>query len=459
MTNSYMRALTHIRSIERLSAMLALSASVMAACLTSSVQAASAETVDFTGKRINAIIGYPPGGGTDAVTRLLGRFMREHMPGKPTMVYRNIPAGRGTGGAEYVAHKTPKNGLYWYAGANNVVDGEMLRRKEVNYDPRTFNFIGGFDRSGSLILMRAEKRANFKNSTLPPVIIGTADGSDTWGELLVWGKIYLGWNIKFVIGYPGTASLLLAIQRGEIEAFGTSVAHIIDELLVTQKGYAAVSQIGSLRGGKVISRIGFENVPTLASEIEGKLPDDLAKQAFRYWTKSNEIDKFFFIAPGTPKEIIAVYRDAFDKTAKDPNFMRVARKQFGPDFGVQSHVDITDMVSETAYPDEKVLTLLRNMKVKVGLPTEPLTQEEKNRLIAKLGLGKKIKTTLAAVKKGGRVIEFIAGKDKDSARVSSSNTKVMIGGKSARRGELKPGMACEVEYASSGDAAMSILCK
>jgi len=436
--------------------LFAASIAVLSFCLSGAQ--ASAQQSEFKPRRINAIIGYAPGGGTDAVARLIGRYMRNHMPGRPTMIFRNMPAARGTVAADYVAHKTPKDGTYWFAGANAAIDANMLRRKEVNYDPRNFLYFGGFGRGGSLIVMRKEKLAHFKDRSKAPVIVGTTDGSDTWAELLVWGQHYLGWNLKFVIGYPGTSSLVLAIQRGEIESFGTSNRNMLDALLKKEKGYVAVSQIGNLVGGKVVSRKGSETVPTLESEVRGKL-SGVAKETFDYWTKSNALDKWFFVAPGTPGKILAIYRDAFQKAAKDPEFEDRSRKQFGPDFAAQSHDEILEMVTLTAYPNEKLLNFLRDMKVKVGLPTEPLTQAEKNRLLAKLGIGSKVDTSLTDVRKGGRVIVFMAGKDKHTARVSSANTKVMIGGKTAKRSALKAGMKCEVNYSANGGAAMSILCK
>jgi tripartite-type tricarboxylate transporter receptor subunit TctC len=419
---------------------------------------AAAQQGEFKPRRVNAIIGYAPGGGTDAVARLIGRYMKNYMPGKPTMVFRNMPAARGTVAADYVAHKTAKDGTYWFAGANAAIDANMLRRKEVTYDPRTFLYFGGFGRGGSLIIMRKEKLPNFKDKSKPPVIVGTTDGSDTWAELLVWGHQYLGWNLKFVIGYPGTSSLKLALQRGEVEAFGTSNQNMLDELLVREKGYAAVSQIGNLSGGKIVARKGSENVPVFADEMKGKL-SGTAQETFDYWTKSNNLDKWFFVAPGTPDGIVKIYRDAFQKAAADPEFIARSRKQFGPDIEAQSAKEVLEMVTLTAYPDEKLLNFLRDMKVKVGLPTEPLTQAEKNKLLAKLGIGKKVTASLKDVRKGGRVIVFNVDNKENTARVSSRDTKVMIAGKKAKRSALKAGMNCEVNYPANGGTAMSILCK
>ena len=42
---------------------------------------------------------------------------------------------------------------------------------------------------------------------------GGIDGTRTWEQLLVWGAEYLDWNLRFVIGYPGTPALMLATSR------------------------------------------------------------------------------------------------------------------------------------------------------------------------------------------------------------------------------------------------------
>ena len=360
--------------------MLTASLALLSLCLPAAQ--ASAQQSEVRLGEINAIIGYAPGGGTDLVARLLGRYMREYLPGKPTMIFRNMPAARGTAAADYVAHKTPKNGTYWFAGANAAIDANMLRRKEVTYDPRTFLFFGGFGRGGSLIVMRNEVLANLKDKSKPPVIAGMTDGSDTWSELLVWGRRYLGWNMRFVIGYPSTPQLKLALERGEIESFGTSSRDMLTELLRDEKTYVALSQIGALSDGKVRAQRGYEQVPTLASEMEGKL-SGTAQETFVYWTKSNALDKWFFLAPGTPDEIVTAYRNAFQKAVRDPEFAERSRQELGPDFTTQSAAEVLEMVEQSAYPDERFLNFMRDMKVAVGLPTEPLTAEERKKLLPK----------------------------------------------------------------------------
>src|SRR5205085_5107682 len=61
---------------------------IVSALLAGSAASAVAQPVaDFyKGKRVNLVIGYGTGGGYDVYARLLGRFIGDHIPGKPTIV-------------------------------------------------------------------------------------------------------------------------------------------------------------------------------------------------------------------------------------------------------------------------------------------------------------------------------------------------------------------------------------
>src|SRR4051794_30953059 len=67
---------------------------VFAACIGVSVGVgpARAESVaDFyKGKPISVVIGYPPRGGFDLTARLLIRHMPQHLPGRPTIIAKNM---------------------------------------------------------------------------------------------------------------------------------------------------------------------------------------------------------------------------------------------------------------------------------------------------------------------------------------------------------------------------------
>jgi hypothetical protein len=276
--------------------------------------------------------------------------------------------------------------------------------------------------------------------------------------MLCWGAEILGWNIRFVVGYPGTSAMLLALQRGEIDAVGTSNLNMLDGLR-KRGGYKEFVQIGEMRDGKVVPRSYSPNVPTMNALIEDKLTG-VAKDAFTYWTDSNQLDKWYAVPPETPDAVVDAYRTGFEKIFTDPEFLKLGRAQVGPDFGRQSAEDVTRLVRDTSYPSVEVTAYTHELRIKHGLPGAPLSKEELNRLAAKLvGSGKTVTGPLAGVATGGRVVVFKAeGKD-HKGNVSSSNTKVTIAGKQAARAELKPGMTCDIAYSGDGGEVTSIACQ
>src|SRR5258708_38685683 len=73
---------------------------------------ASADDVaDFyRGKRINLVVGYGTGGGYDLYARMLGRFLGDHIPGKPTIIAQNMPGPGSRGAANRLYHGAPRAG-------------------------------------------------------------------------------------------------------------------------------------------------------------------------------------------------------------------------------------------------------------------------------------------------------------------------------------------------------------
>ncbi|MDH3239362.1 MAG: hypothetical protein OEO83_01705 [Alphaproteobacteria bacterium] len=412
---------------------------------------------DFRGKRINVIIGSSPGGGTDGTSRLVGRFLQKYLPGKPQMIYRNMPAGHGVKANNYFYNEVKPDGLTWFGGASSYVDANNLRKKVVKYDPTKYLYFGAVNRGGSVVTINKAKLKNLTDKSKAPVVIGTLDGSRSWAQMLAFGVQHLGWNIKFVVGYPGSAALTLATRRGEIDGFGTS-GIALQKSLIKTGNFQGIVQIGELEGDKIDRRVSFPDVPTMPELMKGKT-SGLDKDAFDFWVKSAGIDKWYALPPKTPTDILEVYKSAFIKANKDPDYIKFARHQFSEDFRAISAATITDQIVSTAYPKLEVMERVRQTRIKAGLPAAALSEEELARLAKKLaGPGLKVKAKLDNVQRGGRILVFKNGSETHKARVSGSRTKVTIDGKGAKRKALKPGMTCDIAYGSNGGEAKTVNC-
>jgi tripartite-type tricarboxylate transporter receptor subunit TctC len=417
---------------------------------------AAAQEVSFKGKRINAIIGSSAGGGTDGTTRLVGRFLQKYLPGKPRIVFRNMPAGHGVQAVNYFNNVVKKDGTAWLGGSSSYVDANNLRKSVVKYDPRKFLYVGAVARGGSVMTMRKSKVANIYDKSKPPVIVGAVDGSRSWGQMMLWGKDKLGWNIKFVIGYPGAPSLTLAARRGEVDAFGTSSIGL-HETMAKTGDFVSFVQLGEVNDGKIVPRVSFPNVPVMPDLMKGKL-SGVALETFQFWTKTNQIDKWYALPPGTPDNVVKVYREAYTKTVKDPEFIKFGRFQFSKDFSAQTADDIFDLINSTSYPKAEIFTYIHDMAVRHGLPGEPLSDAEMAKLAKELGGIETVNgTKLDKIQRGGRILHFMNKGKAQKVKVSGSRTKVYIGGKKTKRGNLKPGMACDISF--MGSEASEVKCK
>lgn len=413
--------------------------------------------LDLKVKRVSVIIGATPGGGTDGTTRLVGRYMEQHLPGQPRMVYRNMPAGNGIQATNYFANDALRDGTYWMGGGNAYIDAQALRQPTVTYDPRSFHFIGGVARGGSTVSLRRDKVANLTDRAMPAIVIGTGDGTGTWEEMMCWGADTLGWNIRFVVGYPGTPSLMLAARRGEIDSFGTSNLSMLESLRKSGN-FTEIVQIGEMRDGKVVPRGSAPDVPTMAALVDGKL-SGVAVAAFAYWSDSNQIDKWYALPPGTPADVVAAYRDAYEKVVRDPGFIRYGKAQFSPDFRHQTAAEITRLVRDTSYPSAEITQFTHELRVKYGLPGQPLSADELARLAAKLVGSTQVTAAILKVERGGRILHFKAGTETHTTRLSGSRTRVSIAGKPSKRSAIETGMTCEIHYPGNGAEASELNCK
>lgn len=436
---------------------LAIAAAIAATC--AAAGGAAAADVTFQGKTIDAVVGSTAGGGTSGTTRLVGTYLEKYLPGGPKMRYRNIPGGHGVKALNYIVDKKVKpDGTTWVGGSSSHVDPNSLRRPVVEFDPTKFNYFGGVTRGGSIVILRKDRLANLTDHSKPPVVVGVLDGNRSWEQLITWGKEYLGWNVRFVVGYPGTSFLQLAARRGETHMTGTSNKSLLDEVFKSGE-FVGIAQLG---GGENAERSEYKDIPTIEKLMRGKVTG-LAKETFEFWTKLNDFDKWYALPPGTPPDVVAAYRTAWAKLTKDPEFIKQGKLQFSDDFETVDGTYMENIIKATAYPRTEILAFMEKLQTKNGLPAAPLTDEElaalaKERGLDKAGQKSNVTAALTVVGSGGREIQFVDGGETRKVDVSSSKSKVTIAGQSATRADLKAGMSCKIEF-EPGKEAETIACQ
>ena len=343
---------------------------ILAIALTAGLSAAQAqETPSFAGKRVEMIIGSSPGGGTDTAGRVIANFIATNLPGKPTVIARNIPGAQGVTAMNHFVKQVAPDGLTISMGSTTQADPLFYRKSTSQFDPTKFHMIGGAGRGGVVLMMRKDAEPRLLDKSQPPVIMGSLGGVPRSGmQTTAWGIALLDWNAKWVVGYPGTNELMLALDRGEIDMTATGNLFQIRKLLDTGK-YKILAQTGSLQDGKLVSRAEFEGTPFVADMMKAKIKDPLVQQAFQYWASITAIDKWVALPPGTPEPYVKAYRDAFVAASADPAFAEQGKK-VSEDFEPMTHQDVTFLIQSLGKTSPEAIAYIANMLKKQGLEPE-----------------------------------------------------------------------------------------
>src|SRR6516165_11061447 len=81
------------------------------------------------GKTFRMIIGFGVGGGYDQWARTVAQHMGKHLPGNPTLVPQNMPAGGSIAAANYLYELAPKDGTVLFLFSR--------RRRHTRFDVRS----------------------------------------------------------------------------------------------------------------------------------------------------------------------------------------------------------------------------------------------------------------------------------------------------------------------------------
>ena len=124
--------------------------------------------ITFQGKTITMLIDSAAGGGTDFTARLFSPFLAKHLPGNPIVIPRNMPGAEGTVALNYFVQQVVPDGLTLVTGAGPSIDPIRYRAPQSRFDPGKFEFIGGIDRGGNILVVSAAAEKRFTISRQPP---------------------------------------------------------------------------------------------------------------------------------------------------------------------------------------------------------------------------------------------------------------------------------------------------
>ena len=179
-----------------------------------------ATTTFYRGKQVTIVVGFTSAGTYDATARLFARHLGKYLPGKPTVIVRNMPGAGSLVAANSLYSSAPEDGTTLGVIGGGVVLEPLLGNPQATYDPRRFNWIGGRTRDNFLCLVWHTVAVRTLQDVIQreTVVGATGPGSRTLTYPRALNEL-LGTKFKVVSGYPGGNEITLALERGEVEGY------------------------------------------------------------------------------------------------------------------------------------------------------------------------------------------------------------------------------------------------
>lgn len=277
------------------------------------------QALPWKGKPIQMVVGSAPGGGYDTFARTIAPHLGRHLPGQPTVIIQNMPGAGSLLATNHLYNVAPRDGSV-IGGLNPQLATEPLVRPDrAKYDPRKLSWIGSALRETHVALAwHTSPIKSFDDIFKTELIVaGSGGATDTFPNFL---NILLNTKFKVVSGYKGTREGMLAMERGEATGNGGTTWA---SLKATQTQWL---QEGKVR---VILQYGLSKHPELPNVPwiydYAKTADDRA--AMNLVFARQEFGRPYAGPPELPAPILAMLRQAFDATMKDPVFLAEAEKR------------------------------------------------------------------------------------------------------------------------------------
>jgi tripartite-type tricarboxylate transporter receptor subunit TctC len=310
----------------------------------SKLAAATDSVADFyTGKTITVLVGSSPGGGYDGDARIVARNLGRHIPGAPTIIIQNMPGARGLAAANYLYNLAPKDGTFMGILERVHLIDAYLMPDGVRYDERNFNWIGSIgSEEGIAFAWHTALQKTVDDIRESELIVG---GNSNSGILPQIFNRNLGTKFKVIKGYTGSETVLLAVERGEVQGIAN---YSLSNMLSKHSDWIRDHKINVLFQTGETRDTTLPNVP---SALDFALNDE-KRQALELWLAPNQVARPFAMPAGVPSGRLAAVRQAFMALFQDPVFLSDASRA-GMVIEPKDGEFIQEMVNRLrAYPPE-----------------------------------------------------------------------------------------------------------
>jgi len=273
----------------------------------------------YQGKVLCIIVSHAPGGGYDRMARLVARHLPKYIPGKPAVIVKQM-GGAHVIAANYTYNQAKPDGLTITALDRGLGTRQLLQMDGVKYNLTKFAWIGNVASEPNALHLTTKLPYKTFNDLLKAkekklYLSASGFGSYT-ATIPLLMRDYLGINIEIVTYPEGAASMMLAIERGEVQGHYASYS--------TYRPLIDRGVVRSLIRGRAPAGVPeFDNLPV----IDDLITDKKAKGVLQLFSAVELLARPFVAPPGTPSHVMKILRDAFANVSKDKDLLAEVKKQ------------------------------------------------------------------------------------------------------------------------------------
>jgi tripartite-type tricarboxylate transporter receptor subunit TctC len=310
----------------------------------------------YAGKTLRLAVGGSTGGGYDAVGRLLARHIGRYIPGNPGVIVENMSGAGSLILLNYMANRSPRDGTVLGIPTTNVLlDGKLglPGAEKFPFQINQASWIGSPVQQPQVLFVwhdiplrtAADLRTN-------GIVVGAiSTGTDTY-ILPMLMKQLLHADMSVIPGYKGSAEILAAMERRELDAHVALLANVTagNSSYLKEGKIRLVLQFGRRRSSEL------PDVPTAAEWAE----TEADKRLFQFYGIKYEMSYPIMLAPGVPADRVAALTSAFEQTMADAQYQADA-KRIGLDVNPISGSEMQKLMEVINDTPEDLIVRLRTL--------------------------------------------------------------------------------------------------
>lgn len=285
-----------------------------------------AQAQTFTAKNVNLVVGFPPAGGYDTIARIFARTYGKHLPGNPNVVVQNQPGAGSLLSANLLYNTAAKDGSQIAMFASSAALEPLLGNAQAKFDANKFEWIGNLNRDTPACGAWAHTGIKtWDDVTKRKTRFGASGPAAITAQHAYFLKNVLGADLQVIMGLGGTGPIILAMQRGEVDA---SCGMFISS---ARAAFRSDYEAGNLR---IFIQFGRQSLPYFkgAANVYDLVKPGPDRELTEFVFAQAEVTRPLALPPGTPAAIVAVMQAGFDKTVRDPEYLaELAKAQIEAD--------------------------------------------------------------------------------------------------------------------------------